>query len=509
MADCEAPSFSLGLDLDHTLDEPAPRSPLSPSRASARLEDEVGFGPEVAESDPEMAPEPPPRILKRLRRGPSDGSSSSVQRQEGLQLGCDRDDDIEEFSDEEYLYERPSKLNKPLCSSSKVSLNGSGVLTTHSSGNYKERKIKEASGILGSATLKMGQSGLMFPKLTTSPLRRFQLLDSDSDSDDPVSEDVNGALKIDPFFKEPSCRPSEFIASDQSRKASFRRDQNQDLWKDFSPVKSFSIPTPALNEVCEEYFCSAKEKEAGTSVSASHYESLLESTSCQRDKQIWNSAYPPPPAHQYFFHKDSRIRQLVRSRLCNFHPLGVDKVNDQPNASHIDYMGQFSNGEASKKKEVRNGYTEKSSTKGRTKRKELTIEEPFHASGGWVTPKINSLGGGESSKRKATKKSNTKTISKGKSKANKPDSAEILHTSANWVKPKNCANMPKDAGRRRVQAKGQSVGHWFTASDGRKVYVTKDGQELTGQAAYRHYRRERGSGFKKSKKKTSGKKKTN
>ncbi|XP_028789568.1 uncharacterized protein LOC114745579 [Neltuma alba] len=474
MADCEAPSFSLGLDLDHTVDESAPRSPLSPPRASARAEDEEGFGPDVAESDPDMAPDPPPRILKRLRRGPGDGSASSVQRQKGLPSGFDGDDDIEDFSDEEDLHgqARPSKWNQPLCSSSKVSLNGSGVLTTHSSGNCKERKIKESSGgILGSAPMEMGQSGLMFPKLTTSPLRRFQLLDSDSDSDEPVSEDVRGGHKIDPCFKEPSCKSSEFVTSfDQSRKASIRRHQNQDLWKDFSPVKSFSIPTPALNEVCEEYFRSAMDKDVETPVSTSHNESLFESTSCQRNEQIWNSAYPPPPAHQYFFHKDPRIRQLVRSRLCNFYPLGVDKVNHQPNASHIDYMGQFGNGEASKRKEVRNGCVEKSSTRGRKKPKEVAVEEPVHASGGWVTPKINSsLGGGESSKRTAAKRSKTKTSSKGKSKANMPASSEILHASANWVEPKNCANRPKDAGRRRVQAKGKSVGHWFTAPDGRKV----------------------------------------
>ncbi|PNX59378.1 hypothetical protein L195_g056749 [Trifolium pratense] len=38
------------------------------------------------------------------------------------------------------------------------------------------------------------------------------------------------------------------------------------------------------------------------------------------------------------------------------------------------------------------------------------------------------------------------------------------------------------------------------------VYVSKNGQELTGRNAYRHYRKESGSGFKKSKKKTSAKK---
>lgn len=230
------------------------------------------------------------------------------------------------------VHAHPSKRNQPPRSSSKVTLYGSGVLAPHSSSNLKEREINQASQIPALTRLGMGQSGLMFPKLTTSPLRRFQLLDSDSD--DPVSENVSGACKIDPCSKEPTCKPSRSVTSfEQNREASFEMCQNPDVWKDFSPVKSFSIPTPALNEVCEEYFCSMKDKEVETSVSASHNESLFGTTSsCQRDKQIWDSAYPLPPARCYFFHEDPRIRKLVRSRLCNFSPLGVDY------ASHIDYM---------------------------------------------------------------------------------------------------------------------------------------------------------------------------
>ncbi|KAF7815821.1 uncharacterized protein G2W53_029790 [Senna tora] len=355
--------------------------------------------------------------------------------------------------------------------------------------------------------MEVGQRGLMFPKLTTSPLRRFQLLDSDSD--DPESEIIGGAHKIDPCSKEPTSKPSESMTSfEQIRNASFQMHQNQDLWKDFSPVKSFSIPTPALNEVCEEYFRSMKGKEVEASVSANHKESLFGTTSCHKDEQIWDSTYPLPPAHRYFFNEDPRVQKLVRSRLCNFSLLGVNRVNQQSNASHIDYMGQFSNGDASKKKGVQK--PEKSSTRGRKKSTNLIVEEPFQASGGWVDPKSNSSSKGESSKRKATKKSNTKNItSKGRSKSNIPNSTEDLYATGNWVEPKNCVNMPKDAGKRRVQASGKSAGHWYTASDGRKVYVTKGGQELTGQTAYRHYRKESGSAFKKSKKKTSAKKKRN
>lgn len=38
------------------------------------------------------------------------------------------------------------------------------------------------------------------------------------------------------------------------------------------------------------------------------------------------------------------------------------------------------------------------------------------------------------------------------------------------MNPKNSAGVPKDAGKRRVHAAvGKSAGHWFTASDGKRV----------------------------------------
>ena len=81
----EPPSFSLGLDLgldsepqiapdDHPTQTPAPN--------------DQDFGPEVMDSDPETRPEPP-RILKRLRRGPT---TTKTPQSRAL------DDDIEDFS---------------------------------------------------------------------------------------------------------------------------------------------------------------------------------------------------------------------------------------------------------------------------------------------------------------------------------------------------------------------------------------------------------------------------
>ncbi|KAJ4754787.1 Rho GTPase-activating 32 [Rhynchospora pubera] len=62
---------------------------------------------------------------------------------------------------------------------------------------------------------------------------------------------------------------------------------------------------------------------------------------------------------------------------------------------------------------------------------------------------------------------------------------------------------PTDVGKRRVTASAQKAGHWFT-QEGRRVYVTKDGKELSGQLAYRQYRKESGAKFSKNKKRGSG-----
>ncbi|KAK7320385.1 hypothetical protein VNO77_29807 [Canavalia gladiata] len=495
MVDCDVPSFSLGLDSP-------PHSPINPPPSPTQLSNSYSH------SDPD----PPRRILKRLRRGPP----PSVRNQSDPPPCFDADDDIEEFSSQEDLdqvHALSSTWNHSVCSSSKVSLNGCGVLTSQSCSNSRERKRKQVSDIPASSRLETGRNGLVFQKLTTSPLRMFQLLDSDSD--DSLDEDVKvtGVNKVEPTSEELTCnRNDPFSSLKEVGKTSFDVRRNEDLWKDFSPVKNVSVPTPAFNELCEEYFCSAKREEvekSGVDISEGHNERYAGvNFSCRRDQQLWESGDPLHPSHRYFFHEDPKIQRLVRSRLCNFSPLGViNRVNQQPNFSNIDYMGQFSNGGASNMQGVQIGYAN-SSTRGKNKSKRLIGQETFNASGGWVDPKVVSFGHGETSRKKATKRNGAKnSVSKSKNKTDKSNSASVSHASANWVEPKSCTSMAKDAGRRRIQASGQTTGHWFT-SDGRKVYVNKNGQELTGQSAYRQYQKERGAAFKKSKKKT-GAKKTN
>ncbi|KAI5432931.1 hypothetical protein KIW84_020298 [Lathyrus oleraceus] len=389
-----------------------------------------------------------------------------------------------------------SVKNRSVCSSSKVSLKSVGVLTPHSFTN---------------------SSGKNKRKHASSPVRRFQLLDSDSDDsddsddDDMFGEDIGGVNKVGPSVGPLGNHSAPFTSLEQDGKTQFDVNQRWNLWKDISPVKNISVPTPAFNDMFEEYFSSAKNMEvprSGIGISENHNEMYRGVDSgLQQDEQIWEVTGPLPPAHCYFFNEDPRIQHLVRSRLCNFSPLGVNGVNQQQNVSHIDYMGQFDNGGASKMPGVQKGRVN-GSTSRRSKSANLNVQETFNASEGWVAPKISSpLGSGTSSRKKATKRNSTKSsVSKRKSAQSILNPSNV---SGNWVEPKS-RTMPKDAGRRRVQASGQSAGqstgHWFTGSDGRKVYVSKNGQEMTGRSAYIHYRKESGSGFKKSKKKTRTKK---
>ncbi|KAL0000830.1 hypothetical protein SO802_014611 [Lithocarpus litseifolius] len=68
MAGYEPPSFSLGLDLG--LDSEPQIAPPDKHPTQTPAPHDEDFGPEVMDSDPESRPEPP-RILKRLRRGPT------------------------------------------------------------------------------------------------------------------------------------------------------------------------------------------------------------------------------------------------------------------------------------------------------------------------------------------------------------------------------------------------------------------------------------------------------
>lgn len=464
MAEFEPPSFSLGFDFD--LDsEPQTTATIDPS-FSKRSSTNPSF--RLIEEDDDFEIPDPPRTLKRLRRGtPPESSSAAVaaQKLESVEMCGNVDDDIEEFSSQEDRQrekEHSSMPHQSVCSSSKFPLHGHGALTKQSASQRHVTKRKEVSSTPASASLETSSNKLLFPKLTVSPLRRFQLIDSDSD-DPSVSEDANRETnKVDSSMKEKQYNHAPPPSREQKRtKASVTVSQTEDLWKDFYTDKSVHVPTPALDEFCEEYFRSMKDNSGD--VNQIHDKCKSQNKGSSQTFNFMNNdeqrlGDPIPPSHRYFFHNDPRIQKLVSSRLPYFFPLGArhDSRNEHSMSSVIDYRSQFSHGEGSTQQAAGKTNAETSSRRGRKNLK-------------------------------------------------KPSAEEVSQGSESWVNPKSSRGIPKDAGKRRVQAVGQSGGHWFTGPDGKRVYISKNGRELTGRIAYVHYRKESGAGFKRSKKKTAAK----
>nr|XP_043630280.1 uncharacterized protein LOC122601596 [Erigeron canadensis] len=469
MDDFEPPSFSLGFDFDFDQPEPEPQQTTTPPKTtngsslasgSSVLEDANDNEYEnltVLDSESDYDEFLRPR-LKRLRRGyvaENHGASGSggkkVDLDSVMNLVDVDDDDIEDFdfdSPQRNRKDEPlSTQHRSVCNSSKIPLNGHGVLTKQSG-----KKKQSVSSGPDSVITTCNKSP--FPKLTVSPLRRFQLIDSDSDPDDPfVSEGhtKKNCKESDSHMNlgQPNLKQCVGLSEHRNLNKPTNTFAQKDLWEDFQPQKT-RIPTPALDQVCEEYFSSFKDKSTPKSntVKSNH------------DSGVTNSVIdlddPKPPAHQYFFHCDPRVRELVRTRLPNFFPLNaVNQDSEQPSTSNIDYMGQFSHGEKPKQ----GSSTNKSETSARKNSRKSKASE---MSQGFLNPKGNSR-----------------------------------------------KEIPTDAGKRRVQADGQASnsGHWFTGSDGKRVYVSKNGQEHTGRAAYVLYKKESGGLKNRRAKKASSKKK--
>ncbi|PKI55852.1 hypothetical protein CRG98_023733 [Punica granatum] len=376
----ELPTFSLGLDSD--CDSP----PASPNLQ--RHDRAIGDG---GEDEDFRSVDDPPRTLRRLQRGfrPRSACPSPTAKV---------DDDIEEFSSDEEM--------------------GTGTASQQGS-----------------------CSRLFQTSIANSPIRRFVLVDSDSD---------------DPSVQEEANNPG--MSSKRKIEASFDKPGDEDFWKDFHQMKSSRISTPTFDEFCTEYFHSVKDNK-NKMQKPETYSSPGDNLSCLRPSSSReNGQTPLPPSHQYFFHYDLRIQNLVRSRLPYFFPLGGgnNRECEQSSTSVIDYMSQFNSGEPSQK-----------------------------------------LG---------KQKVSTKKGSRAKGKSGASNTKEPVCVD-NWVNPRSSVTIPMNAGKRRVCANGKSASHWYTGQDGRKVYITGNGQELTGSAAYRHYRKESGGGSRKSRKKPKANKK--
>lgn len=449
--DFDPPSFSLGLDLD-LQSEPETAHPPDPIPQPAKRPSTAANLRTIEEDDDDDFESPvrvsePPRALKRLRLGPKARPPPVGPKVEYEDRRCNVDDEIEDFSSDGDCPRAGSLPSNSVCSSSKPSLHGQKVVTSESGIRFNSRKGKEVPSASASINVETRGSNVIFPKLTVSPLRRFQLIDSDSDDpstiEDKCKEMPSAIFSEDK--KSDYCKQA--VIGNQGIKTSVGTHQIKDLWKNFCPEKSNRIPTPAFDEFCEEYFTGLKD------TSMPKYDH--KDTGCGRKTDETSL----PPAHCYFFHNDSRIQKLVQERLPHFIPLEVGNNQEykQQNVSVIDYMGQFGGDQNSGKPSGRQN-VEKSSTRSK----------------------------------KNTKNSQVDSISEH----------------SEWVTPKSSAGLQKNAGSRRVQAVSGGSGHWFTGQDGRRVYVTKNGQELSGQIAYRHYKKESGKGVRNSKKKTAAKKKT-
>lgn len=232
-----------------------------------------------------------------------------------------------------------------MCSTSKAPLRGNGVLTSEKPAQLSiRRKVQDSDSKLPQSSVS-GCKSSEFPRFSVSPLRRFQLIDSDSDSDDPAVEVANQKANIKDSISKPwkaGCSQDVNInVEKESREFSVRK--NDDLWRDFTPLKSSHVPTPAFDEICEEYFNSLKNNNVAQKVGNDIRTNVNDIDNHKRNSrsagQECTAAEPCPPAHRYFFHDDPKIQNLVRNRLPNFFPLGVaNSGNSQPHTSVINYM---------------------------------------------------------------------------------------------------------------------------------------------------------------------------
>ncbi|KAK4778469.1 hypothetical protein SAY86_005997 [Trapa natans] len=419
MADMDQglPSFSLGIDFDSP--------PPSPNLHHFDQSPDYGGDDEDIRST-----EDPPPTLRRLQRG-----IRVIPTPEACIPSFKFEDDIEEFSSEEYA-KKPSSQYGSLCGSSKLPLHRPFCTATASCDQLNSAKRRLPSYGVGSSSQQASCNRQLKDSTASSPVRKFVLIDSDSD-DPSITEHCYGeeATKADfPTKRKLAASPSE--------------PENEDLWKHFLPMKSFNVPTPAFDEVCNEYFLSAKDK-LNKNQKPSSCSSLGDDVIClQQRTSEKTSQNHLLPSHQYFLHSEMRIQNLVQSRWPHFFPIGGNNEELRHlNTSAVDYMGQFNNGDSHRNKKV---------SKGKAKSRASNVQE---------------------------------------------------HSSVeNWLNPESSVSVPTNVGKRRVSA-NVSAGHWYTGADGRKVYVTANGQELTGSAAYRSYRKESGVGFKKSRKKPKANKK--
>ncbi|GLJ31280.1 hypothetical protein SUGI_0627500 [Cryptomeria japonica] len=461
----QGPSFSLGFDLDLDSDIPPvkcqssdiihiqdsqessdrePQRPdLNPGPAAPQnLEDELLHCSNERESLP---------TLKRLRRGspvnanandfhtPAVKIQSSRFEADGTRIDYD---DIEDFStDDDFMTDNNKSLKTPqvrTSSSRKLSLSGRKVLTSSLS-----QAANLTPTIAGNNNLSIGRSG---EKPTSmEKFRPFgkirQLIGNFSDEEDSdmfctssVASGAGATLGVSNATTKSVCgNPTIFeVAKPFGRK---------DPHKHFNVIPNASLPSPAFDEFCDEYFSSPRP--TNNVASSEGHDFVVDSS--------------VPLSYQYFDNEDVRIQRLLRQRLRHFLPISAILQSEGQGAEQIeiDYLGQFGGSRDAKgstgvslQGQVQNSTKKKSASRRLTKRKRPTHHD--NVNNNWTTTRNR-----------------------------------ICEPAA-----------PRDAGKRRVSASGR----WYTGQSGRKIYITKDGQEMTGKNAYLTYSKDTTKNPRKSKK---------
>ncbi|KAG0478152.1 hypothetical protein HPP92_012871 [Vanilla planifolia] len=497
MEDFSAPSFSLGLDLDvdiadvPTEDEEEEANHLQKEESfHEALIEKVDDHWEAKTLDETQDEEPSPLILKRLRRGPQKLASAAATVSSDVKTDCSMleshtlenlNDEIEEFSSPEKETwcrsdDFSSTQRQKSITSTKFSLMHHGFLKSNSGVKGASMITPASSGASCLVTLEASNDKTIFPRLTISPIRKINLVDSDSD--ESLTNRDERARNVDASSAEGRCLQAQ---NTSSKKQNFQSNkyQTESFWEGFSPAKNFKLATPALDEFCKEYFSSFKNQNMNQQMGETNASNVSTSKVLSNDGFVgqcdglyqmknstgkmgsnWDFSSAQPPAYRYFCHTNPSIQALIRQRFPHFIPIGLENNNKSLHlgAENIDHMGQSNSKDACGKVcSVRTKAAKTSSSKRRNNHKCSNDVESLDPAGTWVTPKRKS-------------------------------------------------SIPKDAGKRRISAVGHQSGYWFTNQDGRKVYVNKEGEELSGQMAYKQYKKDSG-GFKKSKRKVATAKK--
>ncbi|XP_062183665.1 uncharacterized protein LOC133887713 [Phragmites australis] len=351
------------------------------------------------------------------------------------------EDEIEDFTDEERLAPDvpPSVGSCSTSSNSKFSLLNHGVLMSQSATKAKISKFTQVSNSSASKSLEESCTKKLLPKITISPMRKIYLLDSDTDADDDQNQ--NKAKKAVSPLKKRQESMHKYVQKEPTLQQNSKPQGNTTVRK--CEVKmNDNWETPVLDDFCNEYFKSMKD--SGPS-------QQKEGSSFSRSK-VSQPNYSIGETERHFQHQSTSSGAVLDDNLTDssppamhyfFHhdPMVRDLVRER--LQHFFPIGAASSRE-----------------NDQSRAESLSYRREFGSSGA---------------------------------------------ANDGWVTPNRRIHVPTDVGKRRVHASGtqSGSGHWFTGEDGRKVYVSKNGQELTGRYAYRQYQKESGRGFNKYRKKGS------